>query len=70
MASDLHLPHAFPLGETEFAAGGLFRLLKTALADPDLASEITAAIERIIDAKVAASRDRDSRDRRPALSEL
>ncbi|QFU16229.1 hypothetical protein [Microvirga thermotolerans] len=68
MPSDLHLPHAFPLGETEFAAGSLYRLLKTALADPDLASEITAAIERVVDAKIAASRERD-RLQRPVLDE-
>jgi hypothetical protein len=69
MASDLHLPHAFPLGETEFAAGSLFRLLKNALGDPDLAGEVTAAIERIIDAKIASSREHD-RDRRPMMSEI
>lgn len=54
MVSELHLPHAFPLGETEFAAGSLFRLLKDVLHDADQASEITAAIERMIDAKVAS----------------
>lgn len=69
MASDLHLPHAFPLGETEFATGSLFRLLKNALGDPDLAGEVTAAIERIIDAKIASSRERE-RDRRPMMSEI
>ncbi|MGO4571510.1 hypothetical protein [Microvirga sp. 2TAF3] len=55
MASDLHLPHALPLGETEFAAGSLFRLLREVLEDPDRASEITAAIERMIDAKIASA---------------
>ncbi|MCB8819795.1 hypothetical protein [Microvirga rosea] len=69
MASDLHLPHALPLGQTEFAAGSLFRLLKDAVGDADLASDITAAIERMIDAKIA-SRPAPDANRRPDWTDL
>lgn len=55
MPSELHLPHAPPLGEVEFAAGGLYRLLRDVLDDADRASEIIAAIERMIDAKIASA---------------
>ncbi|MBZ6074696.1 hypothetical protein [Microvirga puerhi] len=69
MASDLHLPNAMPLGEAEFAAGGLFRLLRNALGDANLASDITAAIERVIDAKIAAHREFD-KDRKSILPDF
>jgi hypothetical protein len=48
------MPRAVPLAEKEYAAGALYGLLTKALGDADLASKITAAIERLIDAKVAA----------------
>jgi hypothetical protein len=55
MQGELHLPRAIPLAENEYAAGALYGLLTIAIRDPDQASRITAAIERLIDAKVAAA---------------
>ncbi len=62
MQGELHLPRAVPLAENEYAAGALYGLLTIALGDSDQASRITAAIERLIDAKVAAAIAKDIRN--------
>jgi hypothetical protein len=58
--SETHLPPAAPLGQTELAIGGLYRHLREALRDPDEATAITVAIERLIDAKIKAALEKRS----------
>jgi hypothetical protein len=62
MSAELHLPRAIPLAENEYATGALYGLLTNILENADQASRLTAAIERLIDAKVAAALKKDSKD--------
>jgi hypothetical protein len=61
MSAERHLPRAVPLAENEYAAGAVYGLLTNALGNADQASRITAAIERLIDAKIAAALRKDLR---------
>jgi hypothetical protein len=62
MSAEIHLPRAIPLAENEYATGALYGLLTNILEDADQASRITAAIERLIDAKLAAAFRKDAID--------
>jgi hypothetical protein len=62
MSAEIHLPRAIPLAENEYATGALYGLLTNILENADQASRITAAIERLIDAKIAAALREDSHD--------
>lgn len=59
MSTEIHMPRAIPLAENEYATGALYGLLTNVFEDADQASRITAAIERLIDAKIAAALKKD-----------